>query len=294
MKVRIPHVIAIGAGVCASMVIYVDAADAGRGGGRGGGARGGGMSSMSRGGGGGGFSRGSSSFSGGRSSYNRGPSSGSGFNRPSTGTRPSAGTRPSTGTRPSAGTGAGGGFGGGSANRPSAGTGDRTGAGTRPSGGDRGNRGDGNRGDGNRGDRPDRGDNTIGGGDRNTNINNNTNINIDNDGWGGWDDGFHHPIAAGVVIGTTAAITAAALTPYPYYGAAYYALPSGCGGYPYYGYSYYRCDGYYLEPRYEGDTVVYVNVPDPASSEGKAYREGKTPSAPTPNTPPASSDPPQP
>jgi hypothetical protein len=73
----------------------------------------------------------------------------------------------------------------------------------------------------------------------------------------------------------------------------------GCGGYPYYGYSYYRCDGYYLEPRYEGDTVVYITVPDPASAEGKAAREGKTPtptpqSAPVPSTPPAATTPPQP
>jgi hypothetical protein len=90
------------------------------------------------------------------------------------------------------------------------------------------------------------------------------------------------------VIGTTAAITAAALTPYPYYGAAYYSLPGGCGGYPYYGHSYYRCDGYYLEPRYEGDTIVYVNVPDPASAEGKASQQGKTTSsAPVPSPSPA-------
>ena len=99
----------------------------------------------------------------------------------------------------------------------------------------------GNRGNGNRG---------------NVNVGNNNNINIDNDGgWGGWND---YPVGAGLAIGAAAAFTAAA------WGSVYYSLPHGCSPYPYAGYSYYSCGGAYYEPRYEGDTVVYVTVPNPS------------------------------
>ena len=49
------------------------------------------------------------------------------------------------------------------------------------------------------------------------------------------------------------------------YGSAYYALPAGCS--PYYT-SYYHCGGAYYAPQYQGDTVVYVSVPDPATGGG--------------------------
>ncbi len=250
MKVRIPHVIAIGAGVFASMVIYVDAADAGRGGGRGGGARGGGMSSMSR-GGGGAASAGAPPRSAAAAPATIGARHRQRLQPALDG---DAAQRRHTSQHRHAAERGGGGDGRGrrlrrrlsqSSQRRD---GRQDGAGTRPSGGDRGNRGDGNRGDGNRGDgnrgdRPDRGDNTIGGGDRNTNINNNTNINIDNDGWGGWDDRFH-PSDRG---------RGGDRHDGGYHGGGPDALSllrggllrpaRGCGGYPYYGYSYYRCDG---------------------------------------------------
>lgn len=100
-----------------------------------------------------------------------------------------------------------------------------------------------------------------GGGGNNINsgntFNRNTNINIDNDNnWGGWRD---HPIAAGIAIGAVAGMTAAAI------GSAYYALPAGCSPYPLYTYTYYSCGSAWYQPQYEGDTVVYVTVPDPAS-----------------------------
>jgi hypothetical protein len=165
----------------------------------------------------------------------------------------------------------GGGFGGGSS-RASAGTlpsgarpgGGGRGSGSRP-GGDAGIGG----GDGVGGNRPGNGNRP--GGDnnfnRNTNINNNVNV---GDGWGGWDDHIYHPIAAGIAIGAVAAAA---------YGSYYYALPTGC--YPYgYG-SYYNCGGAYLEPRYEGDTVVYVTVPEPKeSSSGAATGVGAPTGAP--------------
>jgi hypothetical protein len=62
------------------------------------------------------------------------------------------------------------------------------------------------------------------------------------------------------VIGATAAWATAIA-----YGSAYYALPGGCSPYPYHTYTYYNCGGAYYQPQYEGDTVVYVSVPDPAT-----------------------------
>lgn len=176
-----------------------------------------------RGGGGGVRAGGMSSISRGSSGMSRGSSMGS---------RPRASTRPSGGAQSVRGD-----YGGG-VNRANAGN--RAGI-------------DGNR--QGRGDRIERGDNRIG---NNVNIGNDININNDN-GWGRWDDGVRHPVAAGMVVGATAAATAAAL------GSVYYSVPSGC---TWGAYSYYWCDGYFLEPRYEGDTVVYVNVPDPRTSGG--------------------------
>ena len=68
----------------------------------------------------------------------------------------------------------------------------------------------------------------------------------------------YRPIATGVVIGATAAVTAAAI------GSTYYALPpSGCSPYPYSSYTYYHCGSVYYKPQYQGDTVVYVVVNKP-------------------------------
>jgi hypothetical protein len=66
----------------------------------------------------------------------------------------------------------------------------------------------------------------------------------------------------------------------------YYGLPVGCAPYGYGGYSYYSCGGVYYEPRYEGDTVVYVTVPDP--SGGKAPAPGGA-AAPAPSGMPSPS-----
>ena len=100
---------------------------------------------------------------------------------------------------------------------------------------------------------------------RNTNINSNRNTNINNDididnDWGGdWDGWGDYPLGAGLAIGAVAGMTAMA------YGSAYYALPGGCSPYPWHTYTYYNCGGAYYQPQYEGDTVVYVTVPDPAT-----------------------------
>jgi hypothetical protein len=84
---------------------------------------------------------------------------------------------------------------------------------------------------------------------------------VDNDWGGDWDGWGDYPIGAGIAIGATAAWATAAM-----YGSAYYALPGGCSPYPYHTYTYYNCGGAYYQPQYEGDTVVYVTVPDPATA----------------------------
>ena len=76
------------------------------------------------------------------------------------------------------------------------------------------------------------------------------------DGGGGWVD---HPIAAGIAIGAIAGAVAI--------GSTYYYLPPGCPPYYWNDINYYYCDGVYYEPQYEGDTVVYVTVPDPSGGQ---------------------------
>ncbi|HEY2050505.1 MAG TPA: hypothetical protein VGH03_14265 [Caulobacteraceae bacterium] len=63
----------------------------------------------------------------------------------------------------------------------------------------------------------------------------------------------------------------------------YYALPAGCPAYPYGGYSYYHCGGAFYEPRYEGDTVVYVTVPDPTNGQASAAAPAEASSMPMPS-----------
>jgi hypothetical protein len=64
----------------------------------------------------------------------------------------------------------------------------------------------------------------------------------------------------------------------------YYALPTGCSPYAWGGYSYYGCGGVYYEPRYEGDTVVYVTINDPSGGKATKQDSGVAPS-PTGNPP---------
>ncbi|MCL6683128.1 hypothetical protein [Sphingomonas alba] len=74
------------------------------------------------------------------------------------------------------------------------------------------------------------------------------------DGWDGWID---HPIAAGIAIGAIAGYRAAV-------GTYWYALPPECPPYIWNDYYYYSCNGTFFEPIYEGETIVYVSVPDPS------------------------------
>jgi hypothetical protein len=251
------------AGALFSLLLWI--ADEGMArGGRGGG--GGGMR-----GGGGGFSRGGGGFSsrggastsfgrGGSGSFGRGGgaggdlSGGGTFSRGGNYSRPSsvAGNRTSSlpSTRP--------GMGGAGTQRPGSG---QIAQGTRPGQGGSGTRfqGGGNSGNGNR----------INNGNINTG-----DINIDggNGNWGGWVD---HPVAAGIAVGAIAGATAAAI------GASYYALPAGCPPYAWSGYTYYSCGGAWYQPQYEGDTVVYVTVPDPTNGQGTTNVEVQ--SQPPPN-----------
>ena len=220
------------AGALVSLLLFVadeGIARGGRGGGGGfGGARGGASMSFGRGG--------SASFGGASRGRGGDLSPGGTFSRGGNYSRPSsvAGNRASTvpSTRPGQ---------GGAGTQWSA----RSGQPTRPGQGGSGTRyqaGSGNR---------------INTGNINTG-----DININNDWNGGCCNGWvDHPIAAGVTVGAVAGATAAAI------GASYYALPPGCPPYPYGGYTYYSCGGAYYQPQYEGDTVVYVTVPDPAAGQ---------------------------
>ena len=249
----------------AAFVVQEADARGGRGGGGGGGRGGGGFSrggssSMSRGGGGmsrggGGMSRGS--YGGSRGSYSRGGSGGSGFSRGGSYSRPGGGgySRPSTGVRPPT-TGRPGGVGGaGGAGRPG-GVGGAGGVGGVGGAGRPGGAG----GAGRPGQRPGQGGGGINNsGNRVNTGDRNTNINVDNDWGGDWNGWGDYPIGAGIAIGAVAGMTAMA------YGSAFYALPGGCSPYPYHSYTYYNCGGAYYQPQYEGDTVVYVTVPDPTT-----------------------------
>src|SRR5918993_1373598 len=110
------------------------------------------------------------------------------------------------------------------------------------------------------GQRPGQGGGINNSGNRINTGDRNTNIDIDNDWGGDWNGWGDYPLAAGLAIGATAAWATAVA-----YGSAYYALPGGCSPYPYHTYTYYSCGGAYYQPQYEGDTVVYVSVPDPAT-----------------------------
>jgi hypothetical protein len=102
---------------------------------------------------------------------------------------------------------------------------------------------------------------------RNTNVNKNTNINVNRDRdvnidvdvnhRGGWDndwDDHHHPIATGVAIGATAAITSAVI------GSMVYTLPPACQTVVVNGIGYSNCGGTWYQPQYVGTTVQYVVV----------------------------------
>jgi len=94
---------------------------------------------------------------------------------------------------------------------------------------------------------------------RNTNVNvdRNTNINVDVDRRGGWDndwDDHHHPIATGVAIGATAAITSAVI------GSMVYTLPPACQTVVVNGIGYSNCGGTWYQPQYVGTSVQYVVV----------------------------------
>lgn len=86
------------------------------------------------------------------------------------------------------------------------------------------------------------------------NIGNDVDIDVDVDhgyGHGYWG---HHPVAAGIVIGTVAVTTAAVA------GAYYYALPTGCTVIYQGGETYYLCGTVHYRRTWYGNDVVYVVV----------------------------------
>jgi hypothetical protein len=178
----------------------------------------------------------------GRGSYDRGSSSyrsGGTFSREGSYSRPSSLER----TRPSV-------------DRPgSGGSGTRWDAGTRPGGGGSATQLPANRpGGGGSGTRWDPNNRPGGGGSG-------TRWRPDcpkcSDGGDGWVD---HPIAAGIAIGAVAGAAAAI-------GSAWYSLPADCPPYYWNSTYYYSCYGAWYEPQYQGETIVYVSVPDPSNGQ---------------------------
>ncbi|HEY2292767.1 MAG TPA: hypothetical protein VGM86_18855 [Thermoanaerobaculia bacterium] len=89
---------------------------------------------------------------------------------------------------------------------------------------------------------------------QNVNVNRNVNVDVDNH----WDnDGWDHPVAAGVAIGTAAAITAAAI------GSIAYSLPPSCTMVAMNGVTYQQCGSTWYQPQYAGSQVTYVVVNPP-------------------------------
>ena len=89
----------------------------------------------------------------------------------------------------------------------------------------------------------------------NVNVGNNVNVDVDR-GWDndGWD---HHPVAAGMAIGTAAAVTSAVV------GSMIYSLPPSCANRYYSGVTYSYCNGTWYQPQYAGSSVTYVVVNQP-------------------------------
>ena len=88
-----------------------------------------------------------------------------------------------------------------------------------------------------------------GGGRANVRVNRHVDVDVHRRG------GYYHPVATGVAIGATAAITAAVI------GSMVYTLPpSGCTTVIRNGISYSQCGSVWYEPRYSGNSVTYVVV----------------------------------
>lgn len=85
----------------------------------------------------------------------------------------------------------------------------------------------------------------------NVNIGNDVNVNIEG-GYRGYGGAYHHPIAAGAVIGAMAVTTAAVV------GSYYRTLPPSCTTVIKNGVSYSQCGSVYYQQTWSGNDVVYV------------------------------------
>jgi hypothetical protein len=167
----------------------------------------------------------------------------------------------------------GGGRAGGGGGRAGGGGARAGGGGARVSGGGAGGGGGGNvrssgRSSVNRSDTANRSANV----NRSENVNRNTNVNRDlnrdvdvnvHGGYGGY-GGYHgyggccyHPVAAGVALGATAAITAAAI------GSIAYSLPPSCSSVVMGGIGYQQCGSTWYQPQFAGTSTTYVVVNPP-------------------------------
>jgi hypothetical protein len=68
---------------------------------------------------------------------------------------------------------------------------------------------------------------------------------------------YDHPVAAAAVVGTAAAVTAAAI------GSTVYTLPSSCTTVVVNGFTYEQCGSAWYQPQFSGTTTTYVVVSPP-------------------------------
>ncbi len=88
---------------------------------------------------------------------------------------------------------------------------------------------------------------------RNVNVNHGRNVNVNVD----HRRGPRHPVAAGVAVGTAAAVTAAAI------GSVVHSPPPNCTTVVRYDTSYRNCGGVWYQPQYSGNNVTYIVINEP-------------------------------
>src|SRR5579864_8710213 len=99
----------------------------------------------------------------------------------------------------------------------------------------------------------------------NTNVNRNANVNVNRDvdvnvhggGYYGGGGCCYHPVAAGVAVGTAAAVTAAAI------GSMVQTLPPSCAAVAVNGVTYQQCGSTWYQPQFVGGATSYVVVAAP-------------------------------
>lgn len=87
----------------------------------------------------------------------------------------------------------------------------------------------------------------------NVNVNRNTNVNVNVNNHGR----YYHPVARGLAVGATIAVTAAVI------GSIVNTVPAGCVTVIRGGIAYQQCGSTWYQPQYAGNNVSYVVIQQP-------------------------------